>query len=270
MATCTKSIKTVQLSDVDPSPFNPPGRTDAAKIKKLVESIKEHGQLVPGQLVQKPNGRLAIVDCHRRVAAMRSLGMTSIRAVVYEPTEGSSWQKVVEQLFVELAEPTMTFKNGHMLLAALRGGPVFNATVKASTLYIQKLFSPDEIQMLVREKVAPYTVSVARKVAEYILEKGVGRDTPLFDQTVRKVLLWLIRGKRQQAAIAYTRNKLSPKLLKNAINRDGPVPKLEVRNRAEALKDQEKIKNLEAQLAMLKGNATDAESLQPAEGATIQ
>lgn len=216
----------VPVDDVLPAPFNPPNRTE--KVDDLKKSIAAQGQLEPGHAVRFPNGTVVLADAHRRKEAIVQLGLPTIALNVYDGGDtDTEATEMLHQLYVELNAPKMTLKNAQMVVSHLKGGPTFSNQVASTVNYLKRLFDPEEYAMLVRANVGSYLVSVAKRVTKYAFELNPG--TKSFDNKVRVVLLWLIRHQTQQASIAYMRNKFSPKVFANAINRDQSyVPKVQI------------------------------------------
>src|SRR5262245_27733756 len=72
----------IPVDQVDPSPRNP--RRGLAQVRDLADSIREHGLLQPVVARRHPtcDDRYQLIAGHRRLAAVRSLGWTSVPAVV--------------------------------------------------------------------------------------------------------------------------------------------------------------------------------------------
>lgn len=206
-----RTLQDIDLTLIAHTPFNPAGRRE--KVANLKESIGEFGQLEAIHVV-RDGSRFIIADGNRRVETLRQLGVNRARAYVYE-----GGQEVLKQLFVELNQPKMTLKNGQMLQAALQGGPSFNGTVSSAEKYLNEHFSEQERELLVRQGVTPYGLSVAKRIAAYTMP-GTSKETATFHSRVRKTLFWLMRHQTQQAAIAYMRQSYSSEALKKAVDRD--------------------------------------------------
>jgi hypothetical protein len=196
----------VNIKEIDPSPYNPPKRTEDVEDLKL--SIGSNGQLEPIHVVRYPSGRFKTADGHRREHAVKELGLGTVRVIVHAP-EGEAndelCDKLVAELFEELNGNKMTFKNGPMLQAYLRGGPAFNSQVRAAGNYLRLLFN-DSIPTLILDNATPTLVSHTKKVVKYI-KPGLGTDykSVEFKAAARKTILWLIRNEMQQKTIAYMR-----------------------------------------------------------------
>src|SRR5580765_5003757 len=72
----------IPVDQMDPSPRNPRGAIN--QVRALAESIREHGLLQPDVVRRHPtfDDRYELIAGHRRLAAVRSLGWTSLPAVV--------------------------------------------------------------------------------------------------------------------------------------------------------------------------------------------
>lgn len=106
---------------IDSAPYNPPRRSDpkSVKIQSLMESIEEHGQLVPVHLYWNANKtRLITAEGHGRIAARKELGHKVVNAIIHDhalPSVIASSYKAIneeakkhngaEKLFCYLHEP---------------------------------------------------------------------------------------------------------------------------------------------------------------------
>lgn len=215
------SVRFLTLNTVFESGFNPVGRTD--NVTTLAKDIETNGQLDPIHVVAQADGTFVTADGHRRLVALRNLGVVTVKAIVYVPNDGDV-VRVLNQLYVSLNSPKKTLKQGQMLNAALQGGPDFVASVKSAKEQLLRMFSESEIEMLIEKEVTPTALSVARKVTSYVIP-GVGKDTTTYLNRARNTLLYLLRNKNQQYVIQYMRLRYSPDALKNAIDRDLDVPR---------------------------------------------
>ena len=78
--TAPTRIEMVDVNLIDSSPHNIPGR-DRLEIDELADSIKSRGLMNPITLAAS-NGRYTVIAGHRRLAALRKLGLTTAPATV--------------------------------------------------------------------------------------------------------------------------------------------------------------------------------------------
>lgn len=71
-------LVTVALDDLTSSPINPPRRTSETALRDLITNIKRYSLQTP-ILITKDH---VIIDGHRRVAALRALGQTTVPAII--------------------------------------------------------------------------------------------------------------------------------------------------------------------------------------------
>lgn len=218
-----RKLMSVPLSLVDPTPFNPPIRMDVKRRAGLKDSLKTYGQLEPIHTVLI-DGRYVVADGNCRRQSLIEAGAEAILAYVYE-----GGMEMLHRLYEETNE-RQTLKNGHMLIAALKGGPTFNTSVKSTLAQLHSLFPHEERQMLINGKVTPTMFNVAKKMAKYMLTgAGIGIETPTGQRRVRNNLLYLMRNDAQQAAIAYMRLGYSAEALRKAVDDDRPVPRTTIK-----------------------------------------
>jgi len=98
-------LATLKLTDVKPSPLNPPTRE--RNVNKLAESIKKVGLLQPIVIASNKT----VIDGHRRLMACKLLEMDTIPVIQHNSTSA----KVYDELFVHTNEHTQLM-NGHQYL----------------------------------------------------------------------------------------------------------------------------------------------------------
>lgn len=226
LADQTDKPQMVPVYRLEPSPYNPVGRTE--DVAKVGQSLLEDGQLEDVHAVAFPGGRLVLADGHRRHAGAILVGLKALSTRVYHPTDGETAEELLARLYTKLNEPKKTLKAGAMLNTAMQGGPTFNSGVRAALALVWDLFSKDEIEgILVPAKVTPTLLNTARRTTAYVLPDDIGRDTQTFKNRVRNHILYFVRrADAQQAANIYVRRGYDPKALKNAIDSNKPIPRL--------------------------------------------
>lgn len=91
------AVQEIELEKIQSNKLNPRFEIDPTEIKQLADSIREVGQLQPVILRPVANGKYEIVVGERRLAAIKELGLKTIRAVIREYTD----EEVVELNLVE-------------------------------------------------------------------------------------------------------------------------------------------------------------------------
>lgn len=231
------ALRLVNTNEIRPSPYNPPNRT--ADVEDLKKSMSENTQLDAIHVVQYGEKLFKPGDGHRRVEAAKLLNLKEMRAIVYKPIVAAesdedfaalyeaACDQLVEDLFSELNGNKMTFKNAAMLQAYLRGGPCFNATVRAAGNYIHSLW-PEQVPQIVLDSASPTMVAVVKKAVKYI-KPGLGSNAnaPAFKSVARQVMPWMIRNLMQQKCIAFMRLGRSNTVLEKVIEENkSELPRL--------------------------------------------
>ena len=78
------SIVMVSLKSIVPDPHQPRTEFEPAALRRLEESIKKQGILVPLALETLPNGKYLLLDGERRYRAATALKFTEVPAIVYD------------------------------------------------------------------------------------------------------------------------------------------------------------------------------------------
>lgn len=84
------------VKDIKASPFQPRRHFDPQQIEELAASIKERGLIQP-LVVRKVDGQYELIAGERRLRAVSSLGMTTVKVVVHEASD----QEVAELALIE-------------------------------------------------------------------------------------------------------------------------------------------------------------------------
>ena len=84
------------VKDIKASPFQPRRHFDPQLIEELAASIKERGLIQP-LVVRKVDGHYELIAGERRLRAVTSLGMTTVKVVVHEASD----QEVAELALIE-------------------------------------------------------------------------------------------------------------------------------------------------------------------------
>ena len=90
------SVIQAKVKDIKASPFQPRRHFDEEQIQELAASIRERGLIQP-LVVRKVNGMYELIAGERRLRAVTSLGMTTVKVVVHEASD----QEVAELALIE-------------------------------------------------------------------------------------------------------------------------------------------------------------------------
>ena len=90
------SVSQAKVKDIKASPFQPRRHFDEEQIQELAASIRERGLIQP-LVVRKVNGMYELIAGERRLRAVTSLGMSTVKVVVHEATD----QEVAELALIE-------------------------------------------------------------------------------------------------------------------------------------------------------------------------
>lgn len=90
------SVIQAKVKDIKASPFQPRRHFDEEQIQELAASIRERGLIQP-LVVRKVNCMYELIAGERRLRAVTSLGMSTVKVVVHEATD----QEVAELALIE-------------------------------------------------------------------------------------------------------------------------------------------------------------------------
>lgn len=90
------SVIQAKVKDIKASPFQPRRHFDEEQIQELAASIRERGLIQP-LVVRKVNGMYELIAGERRLRAVTSLGMSTVKVVVHDATD----QEVAELALIE-------------------------------------------------------------------------------------------------------------------------------------------------------------------------
>ena len=85
-----EKVQIIPFDLIDDFPSHPFKVRMDDEMKLMIESVKEHGVLVPGLLRLKPDGRYEMVAGHRRKLAGKIAGLDGLPAVVREMSDDTA------------------------------------------------------------------------------------------------------------------------------------------------------------------------------------
>lgn len=198
------NVKLVNPKALKFAKYNPPNRTKKENLKDMIESLSKYGQLTP--VIIRSNN--VIVMGHRRTAAARALGWTSIQAVVRDDLDA-------DVMFAEDMGTTKKF-NGNDALGIWLENP------KAIPGYLSVRFQNMEtkigrvlVKRIHREGLSIRAYNLAKQIGRYC-----GDET---DKFLGKTVVWLMESGSMGVigkALAYGVNSVE---LKRAIQANQPI-----------------------------------------------
>ncbi len=181
----------IALADLAPSR----NVREGLDIAELSESIREHGVLQPIRVRPTDRGRYQIIAGHRRVAACRAVGQTTIPAIISDESDTSAAvQTIVENLQREDLTPLELSRGIRELQTAYRLpiDEIGQAISKSSTqvrAYVRLAQLPDDVLDLLEsgEGRTHEVQGLARRhVRELTKSVPVQPDAPEMDDRVRE------------------------------------------------------------------------------------
>jgi ParB family chromosome partitioning protein len=160
------ALASVPLDLVDRNPHNP--RRDETPTPELVQSVREHGIVVP--VIVRPDGdRYQLIAGHRRVAAARQAGLTEIPAVVRAEADLAAMElTLIENLHRQDLSP-LEEADGYYTLAQL------GLTQKqiADKLGVSQPLVSKRLKLLMLPDVARRAVELGRDDGGITIEEAV-------------------------------------------------------------------------------------------------
>lgn len=195
-----------KLSELTPSPFNPPSRTMDTVLRTLLRSIKEHGIQQP--LLVSTKGQ--IIDGHRRYACAKALNLETVPVVISDDSGDSVAKKfeTVNTHMKKLGPKDMIF------VYANKGAVPDRIANKIAAL--ETLLGADRLDEISTLDVSYYVGDVAGRISEYC---GKSRDQDF----KRRACNWLIDHHMSWRANRSMEDGVPPKVLIMAIQRNRPL-----------------------------------------------
>ena len=162
-----------QAADLQPLPWNPPGRTAEASIEILLESIRVRGILDPIWVTPSQ----LIVDGHRRWTCAKILGIPRLRAFVYEGTD-------IESLYAEMNSVRQGFQARDWLRVYVMGGAVSDGRLRIIHR-LERRVGTETLREMAKREMSPWSYVVGMEIATYCNQAGS-------EDVVRKVVKWLM------------------------------------------------------------------------------
>ena len=127
-----EKVRVIPIEYIDEFPNHPFHVNDDEEMEKLMTSIKEIGLQTPIVARIKEDGRYEIVSGHRRLYAMKKLGMTQISAIVRDMTRDEAIIAMVDSNLqrehILPSEKAAAYKMKMEAMKRRAGRPVINST----------------------------------------------------------------------------------------------------------------------------------------------
>ena len=192
-----EKIVVKNIDELKFAPFNPPNRTETKSLGELMGSLKRVGQLYP-ILVTKNND---VIDGHRRIACMKSLGNKTIKCIIINGDRG--------ELFTEVNQTSKKMTLSDDLFVYLTSG----TTTKRSKRYMEELSTMvgrDGLEYLADRNISPRGIYNAyREVNDYLKED--------YKISSKQIIYWLVDYHLTYTARTAMYNNISKQIMVDCI-----------------------------------------------------
>lgn len=169
----TKVIEMVHPDTLKFAPFNPPARTESARVRKLKKEIEKAGEIIVPLVVTLDN---YVADGHRRLTAARELNYEAVPVIRKELTLADLWSI--------LNGANMPVGTKGWMQAVREGMPIECVPDKEQKPIadLLRVVGRKMFEKLTDEGSGPSVFIVSQYIARYC-----GRDN---DKFIREVILW--------------------------------------------------------------------------------
>lgn len=157
------STKLVKISDLRPSPWNPPKRSEPARIASLAKSMDAVGQLVP-IIVTDDN---QVIEGHRRVAAATSLEWTHLDAKVISGA-------VAEHIYAEVNTEVKRLSGNDALSVWLKNKSAVSGPARKTFTKIEKAIGKSRMHKMANLGLSSRVYRTAVAISAFISDPNVG------------------------------------------------------------------------------------------------
>lgn len=150
VSTIQHETRDIELTLIDPSPYQPRKHFGAEELEELKESILRHGQLDFAIVRPMPNGRMELIAGERRMRACDLGGLKTLRCQIREMTDAEAMELVIIQQVQHAQWTTLEEAAGYRDLLALRdqGKPRFTYATLAARINKSESHIRDLVTML--------------------------------------------------------------------------------------------------------------------------
>ena len=157
-----RKILVVPISTISHTPYNPAARTkEGAKLKKLIDAIKEHGQLYPVLITAERE----LVDGNRRLTACRALGMDSVECIILDMDRDKAFTAI---------NTTPERLGGKGWLEVGRGGGYLFKKERQQYDELLGLVGAFGIDLLIQKNLGLNILPLCKSVANLGMSRGIG------------------------------------------------------------------------------------------------
>ena len=200
---------TVDPDVIQNSPHQPETRTDTSgPNNRLKASIKDHGLQYPPLVTRLPDGSLQLIDGHRRIKAIKDLGINSVTVIV---ANGNA-----DDLFADVSANVKALNASQWLEVYLKGGMVGNSATRTN---IKKLEETAGREFLVRLKQSGLSPTIWQVAGRFMKYTGLNGEP----ETKAQVLEWLLNHKLSRKVSTWISGQNSAKELAAAFEANKPI-----------------------------------------------
>jgi hypothetical protein len=201
----TTVIEYVPIASITSAPFNPSTRTELRVMKKMVESIKSVGILVP-LIITKDN---ELADGHRRLTAAKMLEYESVPVIRIDMDLGTLWS--------ECNKPIMAPVSRTWMEAVGLGLEVENVPqkIREQIVELKRVVGTRTFNRLVENHRSTHILTMAKSVARYC-----GDET---DGFLKKVIIWFEDCQQQFAVRRAMAENCPPEIINNSVMSGRPI-----------------------------------------------
>ena len=195
-------IKEVPIESLYVNRAEAPSRYTDAALKELRDAIEARGALLYPILVDED---MIILDGHRRWLCCKALGYQKIPVCILARAEATD-------VFAEVNRTTRRTSALEWLHGYLEGARVGSLSTRSDIRSLEQLMGHDYLAAMYQAGLSPSGWDSASYVATYLgVDKEEDRDS------MRRIVDWVIMGRRQAVVKAAIRGGVSPRRLWAAI-----------------------------------------------------
>lgn len=228
--------KDVPVNALTESPTQPCSRNemDSEKRVKLSKDIEQNGLKDRIDIIQRPDGKLEIVEGHGRAMAVALLGWDTIPAKVYRVETEADVVALRTSLFNANSTISIMSKPQwveYLYRNRLNGVQVTGASkdIVAVVDFLTKNFTKAEVgSYIFEQRVGPAQLSSARAAARDLLglpDKGGFPQTDDATRTLVNCFRWVVKHAMSRAVIEWRADGRGVARLRRFIDSDQPLPK---------------------------------------------
>lgn len=193
-----------KVSELKNAHYNPSGRTDDKKIRKLKESIEEYGLIIP--IIVTKSGQ--VIEGHRRLAACKQLGWDEVPVIVIDTP-------VPAELFASLNSTTRRLNGNEALQVYLKQPNALTEKLQWIHQDAESVLGREMLQKMAKQGTSITMYRWAKQIGNYVSD-----TRPEF---LRKACKWMMKHRCTKVIIGLTSLGHSPALIRKAVLADKPI-----------------------------------------------